>query len=113
MVTNRFGHERLTVDPGRAAGFAAWVGACRRTARIRHRCGCELVARGGPIRSRGTKPDDPALMIYTSGTTGPPKEPCMASVLLGHLPGFQFPHHFCRSLADDVDACRLAWRAVS
>jgi len=40
-----------------------------------------------------TGPDDPAMMIYTSGTTGPPKGALHAHrVLLGHLPGVQFPH---------------------
>lgn len=40
-------------------------------------------------------PHDPAMMIYTSGTTGPPKGALHAHrVLLGHLPGVQFPHEF-------------------
>ncbi|NNG04498.1 MAG: AMP-binding protein [Inquilinus sp.] len=42
-----------------------------------------------------TGPDDPALLIYTSGTTGPPKGALHAHrVLLGHLPGVEFPHDF-------------------
>src|SRR5712671_3215800 len=42
-----------------------------------------------------TTPDDPALMIYTSGTTGPPKGALHAHrVLLGHMPGIEFPHDF-------------------
>lgn len=42
-----------------------------------------------------TGPDDPALMIYTSGTTGPPKGALHGHrVLLGHLPGVEFPHEF-------------------
>ena len=42
-----------------------------------------------------TAPDDPALIIYTSGTTGPPKGALHGHrVLLGHLPGVQFPHEF-------------------
>jgi acetyl-CoA synthetase len=42
-----------------------------------------------------TTSDDPALMIYTSGTTGPPKGALHAHrVLLGHLPGIEFPHEF-------------------
>ena len=40
-----------------------------------------------------TAADDPALIIYTSGTTGPPKGALHAHrVLLGHLPGVEFPH---------------------
>jgi acetyl-CoA synthetase len=42
-----------------------------------------------------THADDPALIIYTSGTTGPPKGALHAHrVLLGHLPGVEFPHNF-------------------
>jgi len=42
-----------------------------------------------------TKADDPALIIYTSGTTGPPKGALHGHrVLLGHLPGVEFPHNF-------------------
>ena len=41
-----------------------------------------------------TKAEDPALIIYTSGTTGPPKGALHAHrVLLGHLPGVEFPHN--------------------
>lgn len=40
-----------------------------------------------------TQADDPALIIYTSGTTGNPKGALHAHrVLLGHLPGVEFPH---------------------
>jgi acetyl-CoA synthetase len=42
-----------------------------------------------------TAADDPALIIYTSGTTGAPKGALHAQrVLLGHLPGVEFPHEF-------------------
>jgi acetyl-CoA synthetase len=42
-----------------------------------------------------TAADDPAIIIYTSGTTGPPKGALHAHrVLLGHLPGVEFPHEF-------------------
>jgi acetyl-CoA synthetase len=56
----------------------------------------ELLSRGAttftPVQTRA---DDPALIIYTSGTTGPPKGALHAHrVLLGHLPGVEFPHNF-------------------
>jgi len=42
-----------------------------------------------------TRCDDPALIIYTSGTTGPPKGALHAHrVVLGHLPGVEWPHNF-------------------
>ena len=45
-----------------------------------------------PVKTRA---EDPALIIYTSGTTGPPKGALHAHrVLLGHLPGVEFPHNF-------------------
>ncbi len=51
-----------------------------------------------------TGPDDPAMMIYTSGTTGQPKGALHGHrVLLGHLPGVQFPHEFFPQPGD------LAW----
>ncbi len=45
--------------------------------------------------TRTTRADDPAMLIYTSGTTGDPKGALHAHrVLLGHLPGVEFPHQF-------------------
>lgn len=41
-----------------------------------------------------TLAEDPALIIYTSGTTGNPKGALHAHrVLLGHLPGVEYPHN--------------------
>ena len=55
----------------------------------------ELIEKGSTqFKPRQTKADDPALIIYTSGTTGPPKGALHAQrVLLGHLPGVEFPHN--------------------
>lgn len=48
-----------------------------------------------------SKADDPALVIYTSGTTGNPKGALHAHrVLLGHLPGVEFPHDFAPQKGD-------------
>ena len=56
----------------------------------------ELLAKGSEqLKPVQTRADDPALIIYTSGTTGPPKGALHAHrVLLGHLPGVEFPHNF-------------------
>lgn len=48
-----------------------------------------------------TMADTPAIIIYTSGTTGPPKGALHAHrVLLGHLPGVQWPHDFFPKAGD-------------
>ncbi len=56
----------------------------------------DLVERGSDrFAVQPTGPNDPALIIYTSGTTGPPKGALHAHrVVLGHLPGVEFPHNF-------------------
>jgi acetyl-CoA synthetase len=55
-----------------------------------------LIEKGSSeFRPVKTKADDPALIIYTSGTTGPPKGSLHAHrVLMGHVPGVEFPHNF-------------------
>jgi acetyl-CoA synthetase len=48
-----------------------------------------------------TNPNDPGLMIYTSGTTGPAKGALHGHrVVLGHLPGVEFPHEFLPQQGD-------------
>jgi acetyl-CoA synthetase len=56
----------------------------------------ETLAQASPeFTPRASAADEPALMVYTSGTTGPPKGALHAHrVLLGHLPGIEFPHEF-------------------
>ena len=56
----------------------------------------DLIEKGSPsFKPLETRADDPAFISYTSGTTGPPKGAFHAHrVLLGHLPGIQFPHNF-------------------
>ena len=56
----------------------------------------QLMANGSDaFETASTRADDPALIIYTSGTTGPPKGALHAHrVLLGHLPGVEWPHDF-------------------
>ncbi len=55
-----------------------------------------LIERASPtFEPIASGPDDPAMMIYTSGTTGPPKGALHGHrVLLGHIPGVQWPHEF-------------------
>ena len=56
----------------------------------------KLIEKGSTdFKPANTRADDPALIIYTSGTTGPPKGALHAHrVLLGHIPGVEFPHNF-------------------
>ncbi len=56
----------------------------------------ELLEKGSAeFEAVRTGANDPALIIYTSGTTGPPKGALHAHrVVLGHLPGVEFPHNF-------------------
>jgi len=55
------------------------------------------------FQPRDTGADEPALMIYTSGTTGQAKGALHGHrVLLGHVPGVQFPHEFMPKPGDRI-----------
>ena len=63
--------------------------------------GPELERASDAFEVQSTSADAPALIIYTSGTTGPPKGALHAHrVLLGHLPGVQWPHDFFPKAGD-------------
>ncbi|ACP26425.1 acetyl-CoA synthetase [Sinorhizobium fredii NGR234] len=94
IVTNRFGYERLAAIRDGLPELRLVVLAEEEELPGTVRFG-DLAAGEGRFLAADTGPDDPALMIYTSGTTGPPKGALHGHrVLLGHLPGFQFHHHF-------------------
>ncbi len=60
-----------------------------------------MAAAGADFTPADTAADDPAMMIYTSGTTGAPKGALHGHrVLLGHLPGVEFPHEFLPKAGD-------------
>ncbi len=95
IVTNAFGQERLAAIRDRLADLRLVVlsGAEATPGAVDFAALARSDAEG--FVAADTTPDDPALMIYTSGTTGPPKGALHGHrVLLGHLPGFQFHHHF-------------------
>ena len=73
--------EHVIVTDGGGAGLIDWREALARAS--------------DDFETRDTAADDPALLIYTSGTTGNPKGALHAHrVLLGHMPGVEFPHEF-------------------
>lgn len=60
-----------------------------------------LAAASDRFKPVDTLADDAAIIIYTSGTTGPPKGALHAHrVLLGHLPGVEFPQEFFPKTGD-------------
>ncbi|WP_312367716.1 AMP-binding protein [Ensifer sp.] len=95
IVTNAFGQERLAAIRDRLADLRLVVlSGAEATPGAVDFAALALGDAEGFVAA-DTTPDDPALMIYTSGTTGPPKGALHGHrVLLGHLPGFQFHHHF-------------------
>jgi acetyl-CoA synthetase len=98
LVTDRENLAKLETIRDRLPDLAVIV--CTDIQRGRHEFGvlawtAILEAASDRFENAPTGPDDPALIIYTSGTTGPPKGALHAHrVLLGHLPGVEWPHEF-------------------
>ena len=95
IVTNDAGVEKLHAIRDRVPGlgFIVNVEAERATDVLGFN---ELMERASSTHSiADTAAEDAAIMVYTSGTTGQPKGVLYPHrVLLGHLPGVEFPHEF-------------------
>jgi acetyl-CoA synthetase len=88
-ISDRLGAAPLLIDiDARAAGHALdWTTLIARSS-ADHIC-------------VDTGAEDPAIIVYTSGTTGNPKGVLYAHrVLLGHMPGVEFPHEFFPQAGD-------------
>ena len=94
LLTNAQGLEKLA-QSGDAAADLALVLSVDGAADGARGFAESLAHASSEFTARDTAADDPALMVYTSGTTGSPKGALHAHrVLLGHLPGIEFPHEF-------------------
>ena len=95
LVTNDAGVEKLHAMRERIPGLAFIVNIESERAAGVFGFG-ELIERASSTQVRAdTAAEDPAIMVYTSGTTGQPKGVLYPHrVLLGHLPGVEFPHDF-------------------
>jgi acetyl-CoA synthetase len=94
LITNAHGLEKLA-DARAAAPDLEFVLSIDGPAAGAEDFHAVVARAAGDFTPVATKADEPALMVYTSGTTGPPKGALHAHrVLIGHLPGIEFPHEF-------------------
>lgn len=94
LITNAAGVEKISTVRARLADLQLVISTQGEQAGVED-FGRLLAMASPDFTPVETTPDDPALIIYTSGTTGQPKGALHGHrVLLGHLPGVQFPHEF-------------------
>jgi len=94
LITDSIGVEKITRIRADLSDLKLLISTEPATAGV-VTLGPELERAADTFEVQPTLADDPALIIYTSGTTGPPKGALHAhQVLLGHLPGVQWPHDF-------------------